>query len=231
MGNTGTHVLSALLASLLAAGCKGEEEPRAVSVQASPMLQCYRDIDCKGDRICVEGACSAPAAATAIDVSSGATKAGGVASTESGDIPKFEDYPSGPLYAGPAASLANPSDEYRTLKSAALAANEIVFGSEYVVFSIGCGAGCLFQGFLSKKTGKELEDGFGGEGGEKIKAVRPNSLLVVTAGHNDADEGDPGYYAYFYVLRNGKLDRIAKRKTTLPECVEEPDYCVVESPY
>src|SRR5690606_15860016 len=113
---------------------------------------------------------------------------------------------------------ADKADHYRTRHTAALSENEVVFASEYVIATIGCGTSCTIQSFLNKRTGERLEDSFGGEGGEKIKAVRANSRLVVTAGRNDDDESDLGYYAYFYVLENGRLKRIAKVATTLPEC-------------
>lgn len=145
-------------------------------------------------------------------------------------IPKFKDYPSGPLYEGPSAPLADKNDYFRTRHSNALANNEIVFASEYVIATVGCGTGCVFQSFISKKTGNLLQDSFGGEGGEEIKEVRVDSRLVVTAGTNDEDESDPNYYAYFYLLEDGKLNRVAKVQTSLPEC-EKSSFCNIESPY
>lgn len=54
------------------AGCK-DDRPAAPSTLENPvLLQCARDIDCKGDRICENGRCQAPNATQAIS-SSGPT--------------------------------------------------------------------------------------------------------------------------------------------------------------
>lgn len=202
------------------------------SEESSQMLQCSKDTDCKGDRICEKGACTNPTPPVAVpSLVSIQAEAQPVKSTTTDTVPQFKDYPSGPVYIGRAASLANKSDPFRTRNSAALAENPVVFASEYVISTIGCGTSCVFQGFLSKRTGEQLNDGFGGENGERIKAVKPDSLLVVTAGPNDADENDPKFYAYFYILKDGKFERIFKKETTLPECEGSEGYCTVDSPY
>ena len=229
--------LTVLALAVTATGCdKQSSSPISVGTTGQS-LQCHKDTDCKGDRICENGSCTNPAvtspllptqvaAAPAIDESPKATTA--APDTPSATIPKFKDYPSGPVYKGPTAALADKSDDFRTRHSNALAENPIVFASEYVISTIGCGTSCVFQSFLSKRTGEQLKDGFGGEGGEKIKEVRVDSNLVVTAGPNDENENDPNFYTYFYVLENARLKRIAKVQTTLPEC-EGTDYCTVDT--
>ncbi len=224
-------VIFALLLSI-SAGCTDRNPSNHPNVELSQMLQCSKDTDCKGDRICEKGACTNPTPPVVVPSPvAPQAEAQQVEPMATDTVPQFKDYPSGPVYTGRAASLANKSDQFRTRNSAALAENQVVFASEYVISTIGCGTSCVFQSFLSKRTGEQLEDGFGGEGGERIKAVKPDSLLVVTAGPNDADENDPKFYAYFYVLKNGKFERILKKETTLPECEDSEGYCTAESPY
>ena len=228
---------TALVLAVTATGCEKQSSSPIFVNTSGQTLQCHKDTDCKGDRICENGSCTNPAAASAIlptqdaatPVIDESPKLAATASdTSSTTIPKFKDYPSGPVYTGPTAALADKNDDFRTRNSNALTENPIVFASEYVISTIGCGTSCVFQSFLSKRTGEQLKDGFGGEGGEKIKEVRVDSNLVVTAGPNDENENDPNFYAYFYVLENARLKRIAKVQTTLPEC-EGTDYCTVDT--
>ena len=225
---------SAIIALLvsISASCTDRNTSSHPSLESPQTLQCSKDTDCKGDRICEKGACTNPTSPV-VASSSVATKADVplAKSTTADAVPQFKDYPSGPVYTGRAGSLADKSDPFRTRNSTALAENPVVFASEYVISTIGCGTSCVFQSFLSKRTGKQLDDSFGGEGGERIKAVKPDSLLVVTAGPNDADENDPKFYAYFYILKNGKFERIFKKETILPECEDSESYCTADSPY
>lgn len=210
-------------------GCEKQQPGQGVTGMAGQSLQCHKDTDCKGERICESGACTNPLPPTAIVSHNGSVATSSAPSEPSPTaVPKFKDYPAGPLYTGPTATLADKKDEFRTRNSSALSENKIVFASEYVISTIGCGTSCVFQSFLSKRTGEQLKDGFGGESGEKIKEVRVDSRLVVTAGPNDENEDDPSFYAYFYVLENGRLKRIAKIPTTLPEC-EGTDFCTVDT--
>ncbi|MBP6750370.1 MAG: hypothetical protein KA144_12075 [Xanthomonadaceae bacterium] len=211
-------------------GCERQQADQGITSINGQSLQCHKDTDCKGDRICESGICVNPVS-TSPDISpQDNSMAASSAPSEPSPaaIPKFKDYPAGALYTGPTATLADTKDDFRTRNSNALSENKIVFASEYVISTIGCGTGCVFQSFLSKRTGEQLEDSFGGEGGEKIKEVRVNSKLVVTAGPNHENENDPNFYAYFYVLENERLRRIAKVQTTLPEC-QGTDYCTVDT--
>lgn len=211
-------------------GCERQQADEGISGLASASLQCHKDTDCKGDRICESGTCENPVSIGPAISSQGSQIANAIASPAPSPtgVPKFKDYPAPPLYTGPTANLADKNDDFRTRHSDALSHNKIVFSSEYVISTIGCGTSCVFQVFLSKRTGEQLKDGFGGEGGEKIKEVRVDSNLVVTAGPNDENEDDPNFYAYFYLLENGRLRRIAKVQTALPEC-EGVEFCTVDT--
>ena len=194
--------------------------------------QCYKDIECKGERICEQGVCVSPSAAQANQSANDAVAHSlPAATTTQAKVPQFKDYPVATIYRGRGAVLANANDDYRTVKTAALQENEVVFAGEYVIVTIGCGAGCRFQSLLSKKTGKELGDGFGGEGGELIKAVKTSSRLLVSAGKHPDNDNDPLYYAMFYVLENNRLNRIAMVPTVLPECEGAGEWCTIESDY
>lgn len=211
-------------------GCERQQPDQGATGMASQSLQCHKDTDCKGDRICERGTCVNQISADPVISPQDGSVVTSSAPSESSPpaVPKFKNYPSGPLYTGPTATLADKKDDFRTRNSNALSENRIVFASEYVISTIGCGTSCVLQNFLSKRTGEQLKDGFGGEGGEKIKEVRVDSKLVVTAGPNDENEDDPSFYAYFYVLENDRLRRIAKLQTTLPEC-EGTDFCTIDT--
>ena len=223
-------VIAFLIVGTALTGCDRQQADQDISGVEGQHLQCYKDTDCKGDRICESGSCVNPSSTSPAIFPQDSPTTNSSTSSESPPtaVPKFRDYPAGPLYTGPTATLADKNDDFRTRNSSALSENKIVFASEYVISTIGCGTGCVFQSFLSKRTGEQLQDGFGGEGGEKIKDVRVDSKLVVTAGPNDEDESDPAFYAYFYVLENERLRRIAKVQTTLPEC-EGSSYCTVDT--
>jgi hypothetical protein len=213
-------------------GCTDQTTSSDPSLKSPQILHCSKDSDCKGDSICEKGICSNSqrilnahsSVATQSEV-----KPPKAITTDT--TPHFKDYPSGPVYTGHVASLADKSDMFRTLNSEALAEKPVMFASEYVISTIGCGAGCAFQIFLSKKTGKQLDDVFGGEGPERIKLVNPDSLLVVTAGQNNAHGDEPRFYAYYYVLKNGKFEKIYEEETILPECKDVEGYCTTVSPY
>lgn len=145
-------------------------------------------------------------------------------------VPTFEQYPSGPLYAGATADLADRKDPYRTRNAEALKDNKIVYASEYVISSIGCGTACLTQRFVSKRTGELLPDQLNDSGEERIKEVNPESLLVITAGPEDDANGKRQFFKYYYVLENGKFKRLARVAADLPECQGNLN-CVVDSPY
>lgn len=202
----------------------------SISAQANPN-QCYKDTDCKGERICEQGVCSYPNTAHLPITSNRQPQDVDTSSTAKSSVPQFKDYPVAAIYTGAAAALANSNDDFRTRKTEALQQNEIVFAGEYVIATFGCGTGCRIQSLLSKKTGQELADGFGGEEGELIKAVKRNSRLLVTAGKHPDNPDDLNYYAMFYVLEHGRLKRIAIVPTTLPECEGMESYCTIESPY
>ncbi len=147
--------------------------------------------------------------------------------SEGAGLPKFEDYPSGPIYQGPAAPLgdrAGTHEDYIAANAKALKENPVVSASEYVISTDDCGAGCKIQFVLSKRTGNVIE----AFTTQKIKEVRPNSKLVVTVGPDDESEsGD--FYTYFSILENGKFNRIAKVRATLPEC-DGNSSCLMDYP-
>lgn len=136
----------------------------------------------------------------------------------SADYPRFRDYPVEDLYTGPAAPLDMSGETARTFRTRlrdALAEGRIVAAGEYVAAGWGCGAGCFYATFVNKRTGRVVEDGIGGEGGQRIVGADPHSRLVIAEGPEYDDAYDPtGYFAYFYELVDGRLVQI--RKTPVP---------------
>lgn len=179
------------------------------------MLQCGKDTDCKGDRICDSGKCVNPGGSQISPIgepyASSQVAAMPTASPSDSNVPKFKDYPAGPLYVGPAAKLSLSNDlakDYRSELSEALT-RKPVFAGEYVAAGWGCGTGCGIDVFVSKRTGKVLEETFGGEEGPFITEVRIDSRLIVAEGFAlDGVDSETGYAVYFYVLEGDKLKLI-----------------------
>ena len=125
--------------------------------------------------------------------------------------PKFSDYPAVSEYAGESANLILDTQEtidYQTrLSDAFQQAPE--FAGEYVVASWGCGTSCTVTSFVNKRTGKLLNESFGGESGPFIVKYKLDSNLLVAQGPViDDQEKEIGYAAYFYVLENDNLKLI-----------------------
>ena len=223
------HVFTAL-AIVICAACSKQAEPIGQAAQVAmptQVQQCGKDTDCKGDRICDSGQCVNPSStqvspagqvAPAEQITATPTP---VAATQGGAPPKFKEYPAGPLYTGPAAKLALNNDlakNFRTRLSEVLS-DKPVFAGEYVSATWGCGTSCAITAFVNKRTGKTLEETFGGEYGPYLSEARIDSKLIVAEGPVlDKDYNDTGSYAaYFYALEDGELKLIR----TIP--IKRPD--------
>lgn len=136
-----------------------------------------------------------------------------------GGNPKFSDYPSPDIYSGPSAPLDRSSEEARTFKTRladALTEGDIDFAGEYVSATWGCGTGCAYTTFVSKRSGQVIEQGLGGEYGPRVVKHLPSSqMLIAEGGDFDDDYNQTGYYAYFYELKDGRLALI--KKVPIPE--------------
>lgn len=118
--------------------------------------------------------------------------------------PKFTDYPV-QIYTGPTAKLDMSDADarlFRTRLSEGLK-QKPDYAGEYVAVGWGCGAMCFSLTLISKRTGKILEV-FGGETGEKLIDIQPNSLLLVTHGSVQMN-GKDIYAKKFYLLNNNQL--------------------------
>ncbi|WP_252053408.1 hypothetical protein [Acinetobacter silvestris] len=127
-------------------------------------------------------------------------------------VPQFSDYPVKSVYAGITAKL-DISDSsarmFRTRLNEALQ-QKADFAGEYVTTMWGCGASCRMYSFVSKRTGKLLQGGFGGEGNaEDVVATNPRSRLLVTQEeHTNYNYEVDSLTVRFYVLEKGKLTLI-----------------------
>lgn len=77
--------LTLLLAALVLSACTAQESPSQKTdvAQAPTILQCAKDTDCKGDRICDNGACANPPPPSAIQATPVETVAATSAATRS----------------------------------------------------------------------------------------------------------------------------------------------------
>lgn len=141
----------------------------------------------------------------------------------SGTHPRFRDYPVTEIYGGPAAELDMKGDTaqtFRTRLREALASGEIEASGDYIPVGWGCGTQCFYGTFVSKRTGQVVEDGIGGEFGQRLVGMDANSKLVITEGAEVDDEyNEVGYYAYFYELADARLNLISK--VPIPRSLEE----------
>ncbi|MFW1837065.1 hypothetical protein ACG9XS_00525 [Acinetobacter gyllenbergii] len=134
--------------------------------------------------------------------------------------PKFTDYPM-QIYKGPTAQLDKSDADarlFRTRLSEGLK-EKPDYAGEYVAVGWGCGAMCFSLTLISKRTGKILNV-FGGETGEKLIDIRPNSLLLVSHGSVQINEKDI-YAKKFYLLKNNQLKLVYY--TPLPTGSEDDD--------
>lgn len=230
-----------VVTSLLLSACGRQPATTGADIAspaAAPLLQCAKDTDCKGDRICEGGKCVAPTASTQSvpQVSSAPANApAGPEESQAGN-PKFKDYPAPPRYDGPPAKLSLDSDfakEYRSRLTEAMS-DAPVFAGEYVATGWGCGSGgCYVQALVNKRTGKAIETTFGAHNvtvdfenfveervGEEIEAMKVDSSLLVTREVTEDDDGNPHeYFAKFYVIDNGQLKLI--KKVAIPKPAPE----------
>ena len=227
-------------ASLLISACG--QQPANSTVAASdsiaPPLQCAKDTDCKGDRICEDGKCIAPISNAQSIAQEPAAPVSSAVAQPAPPIgnPKFKDYPAPSLYTGAPAKLLLDSDfakEYRSRLTEAMA-DTPTFAGEYVLTGWGCGSGgCYVESLVNKRTGKALETNFGAHSvwtdmengveervGEWIVGKKIDSSLLVTQEVTEDDEGNPHeYFAKFYLADNGQLKLI--KKVAIPKPAPE----------
>lgn len=123
-------------------------------------------------------------------------------------IPQFSEYPVN-VYTGKTAKLdiSDPDARmFRTRLSEALK-EPVDFAGEYVIATWGCGAMCRSYSFINKKTGKLLQDGFGGEEQqEDVVGAKPNSRLIITNEEvRNSDYEVKSIAIRFYILEKGKF--------------------------
>lgn len=144
-------------------------------------------------------------------------------SAPSGDHPRFRDYLVQDVYAGAAAPLDMSSETAKTFRTRlrdALSEGDIAAAGEYVVAGWGCGGGCFYNTFVNKRTGLVIEQGIGGEEGQRIIGMDARSRLVIAEGPElDDDYNEIGYFAYFYELTDDRLTLIGK--TPIPRALDE----------
>lgn len=137
------------------------------------------------------------------------------------NVPQFSDYPVKSVYTGKTAQL-DLSDDYarmfRTRLRDALK-EKPDFAGEYVITMWGCGASCRMYSFVSKRTGKLLNAGFGGEqNAEDVIASKANSRLLVTQEeHTNENWEVESLTTRFYILEKGKFKLLKAVKTAAPK--------------
>ena len=140
-----------------------------------------------------------------------------------GEHPRFSEYVVQDLYNGPSATLDMSGDTAKTFRTRlrdALTDGEISAAGEYVQAGWGCGTSCYYGTFVNKRTGQVVENGIGGEGGERIVGLDSRSRLVISEGPElDDDYNELGYFAYFYELTDARLVLI--EKVRIPRFMEE----------
>lgn len=230
----------AIIIGLIVWGSTLNKSPQSdIEQSLTSDLHCGRDADCNKDSICNRGQCinpnaieaissnqtegSQPENSTSVSTDNAQTEHSAPATTDRADeaMPKFKDYPSGAEYTGPAAELVLDNElaiNFRTRLNEALY-EKPVFAGEYVSATWGCGTSCTTTVFVNKRTGKTLNEEFGGELGSHLTAVKVNSNLLVAEGVvYDKEGNDTGdYEAYFYVLEGEQLKLIKTVSIPRPE--------------
>lgn len=134
---------------------------------------------------------------------------------------KFKDYPVTSIYNGKPTKLKMDDDfakMFKTRLTEALSDNP-VFAGEYVSATWGCGTSCAMTSFVNKRTGRVLNEGFGGEFGPFIIDYKIDSRLLVAQGPIlDKDQVETGKYAaFFYVLDKDKLELVKTIEIDKPD--------------
>lgn len=181
--------------------------------QSTQALQCHTHADCEGDRICESGQCRNP---SSVDVTNASSE---FSARNEWRAPTFTDYPVDRIYSGPPARLVMDNDtarDYRTQFNKNLE-RDPSFAGEYIDVQWGCGTQCGSQHFINKRTGRVLEDSFGGECGELIEGMRVDSRLIITKGPVcDDDYNEIDFKVKFYVLEDIRLELIAEKSIPRP---------------
>lgn len=128
-------------------------------------------------------------------------------------VPQFKHYPVTTVYQGLPAKLVMKdfAKMFKTRLREALNTKPVLAG-EYVMAVWGCGTSCAMTTFINKRTGRVVEQGFGGEFGPYLTDYRLNSRLVVAEGPVLKQHKDTGKYAvYFYLVNKGQLKLIEQR--------------------
>ena len=139
------------------------------------------------------------------------------------EYPRFNDYEVSEIYSGPTAPLDTSGDTAKTYKTRlreALTDGKIFAAGEYTLAGWGCGMSCFYELFVNKRTGQVVENGIGGESGERIVGLDMHSRLIITEGPELNDKYEEiGYVAYFYELADTKLTLI--KKVPIPRALDE----------
>lgn len=139
------------------------------------------------------------------------------------EYPRFKDYAVSEIYSGPTAPLDTSGDTAKTYKTRlreALTEGKIFAAGEYTLAGWGCGTSCFYELFVNKRTGQVVEDGIGGESGERIVGLDIHSRLIITEGPELNDKYEKvGYDAFFYELADAKLTLV--KKVPIPRALDE----------
>jgi len=102
-------------------------------------------------------------------------------------VPQFQDFPAGPIYAGPKAPLhLQPGTDawlYRTTLRRGYESTAINFAANYVVITWGCGSPCQTSAIVDARSGHVVQFGIVTAVGAKH---RPESQLFIEDDPQDA---------------------------------------------
>lgn len=125
-------------------------------------------------------------------------------------IPKFESFPVQEIYNGNAKDfvVVNAHDREYESKLRNKFNREPVFAGEYVSVTWSCGENCIKTRLVNKRTGVALKSFFGGIGGERILAMRPDSRLIVIYApvlSSSEEYKEMGYILKFEIIKDNDL--------------------------
>jgi hypothetical protein len=125
---------------------------------SAAFAQCTKDTDCKGERVCERGICTAPAT-TPLPSKRAELANAVVVPQPTADYPKFEDFPAtkhpGP-WVLPKGVRRVSTNEWRNENGKLIDPPKVNFAGKYTMILNSCGTGCRYYTLTDLSTGRDL---------------------------------------------------------------------------
>ena len=165
--------------------------------------------------------------AVALLLSMGATAATAATTSGTADLPRFEDYPAGPAFAGRNRLVLRPNDMTFRTRLREAAGQPPNFAGHYVLGVWGCGTECIRGAAVAVRPARvtwrpgALGGGTAGDAGPagpapEVEPVRYrlDSRLILLTGRRNERDGDDG--EHYYLIEGDRFVHLRDLPAALP---------------